>query len=259
MEDKSSRSRWLIGRQAVERLADATVAVFGLGGVGSIAAEALCRSGVGRLILVDHDRIALSNFNRQLFATDDQLGELKTDAARRRLLSIRPDCRVETHPVFWPADPDNQMAASILTPPVDYIIDAIDTVSAKISLIVHARSHGIPLISSMGTGYKLDPTRLERTDLFATTTCPLARVMRRELRRRGIDRLDVVYSTEEPVQHPDRPEPDGSRQSPASMIFVPASAGLLLASAVVRELSRTAEAGPPGSPSRSSGECGSAD
>lgn len=259
MDEKSSRSLWLIGRQAVQRLAASTVAVFGLGGVGSFAAEALCRSGVGHLILIDHDQVAPSNFNRQLIATDDQIGQMKTDAARHRLLSIRPDCQIETHPVFWPADPDETAAAAILRPPVDYIIDAIDTVSAKISLILYARQHGIPLISSMGTGNKLDPTRLERTDLFSTTTCPLARVMRRELRKRGVDRLSVVYSTEEPASHPDRPESEGHPQPPASMIFVPGSAGLLLASAVIRDLLQEDASTPHEAPSRSSVESGSID
>ena len=232
--DQWERQRRLLGKEAMERLAGASVAVFGLGGVGSYAAEALVRSGVGRILFIDGDRLSLSNLNRQLLALHSTLGRLKAEAALERALDISPTLRGEAYPLF--VTPEN--LDEIPLSGCDHVVDAIDTVSTKIALAVRCRELGVPLISSMGTGNKLDPARLELADLAETTVCPLARVMRRELRKRGILHLEVVYSREEPLS----PAPEGGeavpgrRALPGSTAFVPAAAGLMLAGRVVRRL-----------------------
>ena len=250
MEDAFSRTALLLGQSAVRRLNHSKVAVFGIGGVGSFTVEALARAGIGHFVLVDNDRVCLSNLNRQLLALHSTLGRQKVDVMRERILDINPNATVETHAVFCLPG----MAAELLTPDLDYVVDAIDTVSAKIDLAVTANSMGIPLISCMGAGNKLDPTRFEVTDLFATSVCPLSKVMRRELKKRGVTRLKVVFSQEEPKSHQsDTPESASGtaelaceawdnepaprrKRAPGSVSFVPSVAGLILAGEVVKDL-----------------------
>lgn len=231
MEERFERTAMLIGEDALARLRGAAVAVFGVGGVGSYTVEALARAGVGKLLLVDNDTVSVSNINRQLVALHSTVGKLKVEVAAARVKDIQPDCAVETKALFYTPE----TADAIDLRGFDYIVDAIDTVSAKIELIVRANALGIPVISCMGAGNKLDPTRFEVADIHKTTVCPLARVMRRELRLRGIKACKVVYSKEEPAAPP---AADG-RRVPASISFVPSAAGLVLAAEVVKDLIKT--------------------
>ena len=235
------RTELLLGEEAIKRLKNSRVAVFGLGGVGGYAVEALARSGVGALDLIDDDRVALSNLNRQIIALHSTVGEYKADIAARRVLDVNPACAVTAHKIFYSPETANEFDFSAY----DYVIDAIDTVTAKIALVLQAKAAGTPIICCMGTGNKLNPAALEVADLYDTSVCPLARVMRRELRRRGVEQLKVVYSREEPLTPAPIPEsPDTEpaahmkRQTPGSTAFVPPAAGLLLASEVVRDLIR---------------------
>ena len=232
MEDMFSRTRMLLGDEAMDRLKQARVAVFGVGGVGGHAVEALARSGVGALDLVDSDRVALSNLNRQIVATRDTLGMLKVEAAKQRVLSINPDCVVRTFPVFYLPETADRFDLS----QYDYVVDAIDTVAGKLQLIEAARAAGVPVISSMGAGNKLDPTAFRVADISKTSVCPLARVMRRELKKRGIDHVKVVYSTEPALSPAPADEENARRATPGSVAFVPAVAGLVLAGEVVRDI-----------------------
>lgn len=225
MQEQFARTALLIGQESVERLGKKKVAVFGIGGVGGHAAEALARSGVGRFLLVDSDRVALSNVNRQIVATLDTVGRLKTEVMRERIMSINPRAEVETRECFFL--PEN--AHTFDFSDCDYVVDAVDTVTAKLELIRCARRAGVPVISSMGAGNKLDPTRFEVADIYETSVCPLARVMRRELRKGGVDSLKVVYSREEAMK------PSGA-DVPGSVAFVPSVAGLIMAGEVVRDL-----------------------
>ena len=234
MEDMFSRTRMLLGDAAMDRLKAARVAVFGIGGVGGHAMEALARSGVGALDLVDSDRVALSNLNRQIIATRDTLGMLKVDAAKARVLSINPACAVETWPVFFLPETADRFDFT----QYDYVIDAIDTVAGKLRLIEAAKAAGVPVISSMGAGNKLDPTAFRAADISETSVCPLARVMRRELKKRGIDHVKVVYSTEPALVPAPTEEPTGRRSTPGSTAFVPAVAGLILAGEVIKDIAR---------------------
>ena len=233
MDERFLRTEMLLGPEAMEKLAAAHVAVFGLGGVGSWCAEALARSGVGALTLVDHDDVGLTNLNRQAEALESTLGMPKAAAMAERISQINPACRLTVLAEKYEADSREKFFAV----PYDYIVDCIDLVSCKLDLIETALARGIPIISSLGTGNKLDPTLLQVTDISKTYGCPLARVMRKELRARGIHHLKVVFSPEEPVS-PAQPEtpPPGRRSVPASNPWVPATAGLLLGSAVVRDL-----------------------
>jgi tRNA A37 threonylcarbamoyladenosine dehydratase len=221
MSDAFSRTELLFGPAAMEKLAAATVAVFGVGGVGSYAAEALARSGVGSFVLVDDDRVCASNINRQIIALRSTVGAPKVLAMKERILDINPAARVEAFQEFYGAD----SADRLLPPGLSYVVDAIDTVSSKIDLIVRCIGMGIPVISSMGAGNKLDPTRLEIADIYETSVCPLARVMRRELKSRGVQALTVVYSREPPIpanaaaEQPARIA--GRRSIPGSVAFVP--------------------------------------
>ncbi len=224
-EEWLSREAALIGDEGVARLQQASVAVFGVGGVGSYAVEALVRAGIGELTLVDGDTVALSNLNRQLIADRNTLGRRKAEVAAERVLAINPACRVTAKAVF--ADGTNTAALLEEASP-DFIVDAIDTVTTKILIAEWARDHGVPLIASMGTGNKRDPEKLQIADLAKTSVCPLARVMRRELRARGILHLPVLFSTEEPVR-------TGLR-TPASLSFVPSVGGLLMAGYVINRL-----------------------
>lgn len=235
MREEFIRTEMLLGSDAMKRLESATVIVFGVGGVGSFATEALARSGVGYLILVDHDIISPSNINRQLIATHETVGLKKVEVMKKRIESINPSARVETIAEFLL--PGNETAFPIHK--ADYIIDAIDTVSAKILLAEKAQEYGVPIISSMGAGNKLDPTKFTVTDIYNTTVCPLARVMRRELRSRGVRALKVVYSTEPPrtPAFSDLQDGSGKRHVPGSVSYVPSVAGLILAGEVIRDLS----------------------
>ena len=236
MEEAFSRTELLLGKEKMEKLRAARVAVFGIGGVGGYTVEALVRSGVGALDLIDSDRIAPSNLNRQIIALRDTLGEYKVDAAKARIASIAPDCAVRTYPIFYTPE----TAGVFDFAEYDYVVDAIDTVSAKIDLVMRAQAAGVPIISSMGAGNKLDPTRFEVADIYKTSVCPLARVMRTELRRRGVKRLKVVYSTEPPSPPAGTAEKrEGSgRPVPGSAAFVPSVVGLILAAEVIRDLTK---------------------
>ncbi|MCX5781049.1 MAG: tRNA threonylcarbamoyladenosine dehydratase [Firmicutes bacterium] len=247
-----SRTELLIGKEALEKLAASTVAVFGIGGVGSFSVEALVRSGVGRLVLIDDDCVGLTNLNRQLIATHESIGRPKVEVMRDRIAAINPRTEVVIHQSFYLPE----SAPQLLSSEYDYIIDAVDTVTAKIDLVVNAQRLKIPIISCMGAGNKLDPTRFEIADIYATSVCPLAKVMRRELRKRGITELKVVYSREVPLQpreseesgahnvciaQPDLmvPSQNSRRSIPGSMAFVASVAGLIMAGEVVKDLIRS--------------------
>ncbi len=240
--DYFSRSRLLLGDEAMERLASCRVMIFGIGGVGGYVAEALARSGIGALDLCDSDTVALSNINRQIIATTKTVGRLKVDAAAERIADINPACAVKTWPVFYLPETASKFDFSRY----DYIVDAVDTVTAKLTIIEAARAAGVPVISSMGAGNKLDPSRFEVADIYKTSVCPLAKVMRRECKKRGIESLKVVYSREEPITPkgalPKEDAQSGRRSTPGSVAFVPPAAGLVLASEVVKDLTAKAEA-----------------
>ena len=238
MAEQFIRTELLLGADGMARLQQARVAVFGIGGVGGYAVEALARSGIGQLDLIDHDRGSLSNINRQIIATHQSVGQLKVDVAKERIESINPHCVVRTYPTFFLPDTADEFDFA----QYDYVVDAIDTVTGKLLLAEKAYAAGTPIISSMGTGNKLDPTAFEVTDINKTTFCPLARIMRKELRKRGINHLKVVYSTEEaltPVGAEEEAAALGKRQIPGSTSFVPGVAGLILAGEVIRDLSRS--------------------
>lgn len=231
--DQFSRTERLIGKENQEKLKKAAVAVFGVGGVGGYAAEALARSGIGRLALIDADVVCPSNINRQIVAAHSTVGRPKVEVMRERVLDINPQAEIEIFACFYDADTAGRIDLSGF----HYIVDAIDTVSSKLLLAERAIAAGVPIISCMGAGNKLDPTRFEVADIFKTSVCPLARVMRKELRKRGIDHLKVVYSKEEaftPIIMEDE-HADG-RPVPGSIAFVPAVAGMILAGEVVRDL-----------------------
>jgi tRNA A37 threonylcarbamoyladenosine dehydratase len=230
----TSRTKLLLGSEGLARLASARIAVFGVGGVGSYSVEALARADVGRLYLVDNDTVAHSNINRQLHATTHTIGQYKTKLMAERIRAINPDAVVETAEAFLL--PDN--VEELLPGGFDYIIDAIDTVAAKLALAETAYRRGTPLIAAMGAGNKLDPTRFEVADINETSVCPLCRVMRRELKKRGVPRLKVVYSKEQPriPAAEDLPPEVGRRIPPGSISFVPSVAGLILAGAVVNDI-----------------------
>ena len=236
MLNEFSRTRMLLGEDAMTRLAAARVAVFGIGGVGGHVVEALARSGVGTLELIDNDTVSLTNINRQIIALHSTLGMPKVEAARARVLDICPQTRIITHQAFFTPETADRFDFTQYS----YVVDAIDTVSGKIELAVRAHAAGVPLLSCMGAGNKLDPTAFEVTDISKTSVDPLARVMRRELRKRGIEHLTVVYSREPartPLPDPDMEAEKGQRRSvPASNAFVPAVAGLIAASKVIRDI-----------------------
>ena len=237
MLDQFSRTELLLGREGMERLARAHVAVFGLGGVGGYTAEALVRSGVGALDLIDSDRVSLTNLNRQILATHRTLGQDKADAARERALEINPDAVVNARKVFYGPGAAGEFDFSCY----DYVVDAIDTVTGKLALIQQALEAGTSVISCMGAGNKLDPAAFRVADIYETSVCPLARVMRKELKRRGVKQLKVVYSQEPPrgpegALYQESLAGEVRRQVPGSAAFVPAAAGLILAGEVVRDL-----------------------
>ena len=235
-----SRTEILLGREAMDRLRRSRVAVFGLGGVGGYVVEALARSGVGALELVDHDTVSLTNLNRQLYATHRTLGRPKTEVAAERVREINPDCLVMVRETFFLPQTREEFDFS----QYDYVVDAIDTVTGKLCLIEAAQAARIPIICAMGAGNKLDPTALRVADIYETSVCPLARIMRSECRKRGIRRLKVVYSTEPPLRPEHAPETETEQTEkktprkdvPGSTSFVPPAAGLILAGEVIRDL-----------------------
>ena len=256
MREQFSRTELIYGAEAMERLASARVAVFGVGGVGGYVVEALARSGVGALDLIDNDTVALSNLNRQIIATTETLGRYKVDVAAERIRSINPDCVVRTYKTFFLPQTQDQFDFR----EYDYVVDAIDTVSGKLAIIVKAKEAGTPVISSMGAGNKVHPSLFEVADIYETSVCPLAKVMRHECRKRGIDFLKVVYSKEvartplspkkETGGETEKTEGTGSlselsgrdavrRQVPGSTAFVPSAAGLIIAGEVVNDLTGT--------------------
>ena len=237
--DQYSRTRFLLGSAAMEKLKKSHVAVFGLGGVGGYALEALARSGVGTLTVVDHDTVSLTNLNRQLLATHQSVGMGKAAAAAERIRAIDPQIRVHAMDTFFLPETSGQFDFAAY----DYVIDAIDTVTGKLTLVGAARSAGTPIICAMGAGNKLDPTAFKVADIYETSVCPLARIMRKECRKRGIDKLKVVYSEEDPII-PDLPAddpawaelPEGRNALPGSVAFVPSVMGLILAGEVIKDL-----------------------
>lgn len=248
MLNQFSRTELLIGKEALERLSKAHVAVFGIGGVGGYVVEALVRSGIGNFDLIDDDKVCLTNLNRQIIATRDTIGRYKVEVMRERILSINSDAEVTTHRCFYL--PENARDFDFSS--YDYVVDAVDTVTAKLEIVMRGKESNIPVISCMGVGNKLNPTQLEIADIYKTSVCPLAKVMRRELRKRGVDKLKVLYSKEEPITPLDDSEdtcrehcvcPPGTtrkctqrRAIPGSISFVPSAAGLIIASEVVKDL-----------------------
>lgn len=224
----------ILGSNSTDVLKGKNVILFGLGGVGSYTAEALARSGIGRLTIVDNDTVSVTNLNRQLCALHSTVGLPKVDVVKARILDINPDCSVTAVQKFYL--PENSSEFSLES--YDYIADAIDTVSAKIDLAVKSQELGIPLISCMGTGNKLDPARFTVSDIFKTSGCPLCRVMRNELKKRGVKKLNVVWSPEEPVKPLQTDENSGKRQTPASLPFVPPVAGMIMAGKIITDLAR---------------------
>ncbi len=226
-----SRAELLLGKEGLERLKKASVAVFGIGGVGSFAAEALARGGIGHIALIDGDTVSLTNLNRQLIATQKTIGRLKTEVMAERIREISPETEVKEYPVVYGAENRDLLDFSTY----DYIVDAIDTVTSKLLLIEEAKKVGTEVISCMGTGNKFDPTQFEVTDISKTSVCPLAKVMRKELKERGIRGVKVVYSKEQPMKPADSQE-TGKRQIPGSLSFVPPVAGMILAGEVIRHI-----------------------
>ena len=230
MRNQFSRTQLLYGKEAMEIFAASHIAVFGIGGVGGYVVEALARTGIGALDLIDHDRVCDTNINRQIIATEKTVGKYKVDVAKERICEINPDCRVRTYKTFYL--PDTQDLFDFCD--YDYVVDAIDTVTGKLAIIENAKKAGVPVISSMGAGNKVNPAAFEVADIYETSICPLAKVMRRECKKRGIESLKVVYSKEEPI-HTER------RDVPGSTAFVPSVAGLIMAGEVINDLAARAE------------------
>ena len=236
MEEFYSRTAMLLGEEAINKLMEARVAVFGIGGVGGYVVEALVRAGIGAIDLIDNDKVCESNLNRQIIATGSTVGMSKVDAMEARIRDINPGCKVKGYQCFYLPETAGQFDFTGYS----YVVDAIDTVTGKIQLVMQAKEAGVPIISSMGTGNKLNPTQLEVADIYKTSVCPLAKVMRRELKKRGIDKLKVVYSKEEPRTPIELYKEEGAvqkrRATPGSVSFVPSVAGLIIASEVVKDL-----------------------
>jgi tRNA A37 threonylcarbamoyladenosine dehydratase len=250
MLNQFSRTELLFGKEAMQRLEDSRVAVFGVGGVGGYTVEALVRSGVGAVDLIDDDKVCLTNLNRQIIATRSTVGKYKVDVMKDRILDINPQCKVEVHKCFYLPENKDEFDFS----QYDYIVDAVDTVTAKIQLVMEAQEKGVPIISSMGAGNKLNPAEFEVADIYKTSVCPLAKVMRRELKKRGVKKLKVVYSKEKPIRPIEDMAiscrtncicPPGAqhkcterRDIPGSTAFVPSVVGLIIASEVVKDMAR---------------------
>ena len=235
MMTQFSRTELLLGKEAMEKLFNARVAIFGIGGVGGYVCEALVRSGVKAFDLVDDDKVCLTNLNRQIIATRKTVGQYKTEVMKERILEINPDADVRIHKCFFL--PEN--ADEFPFEEYDYIVDAVDTVTAKIELVMKAQEKGVPIISSMGAGNKLDGSQFRVADIYQTKVCPLAKVMRRELKKRGVKKLKVVYSEEKPIRPVEHMEISGRRAIPGSAAFVPSVVGLIIAGEVVKDLCKT--------------------
>lgn len=250
MLDQFSRTQLLLGAEAIEKFKNSRVAVFGIGGVGGFVVEGLVRSGIGAFDLIDDDKVCLTNLNRQIIATRKTVGKYKVDVMKERILEINPDAKVTTHKCFYLPDTAEEFDFSAY----DYVVDAVDTVSAKIELVLRAKEANVPIISCMGAGNKLDPTRFEVTDIYKTSVCPLAKVMRRELKKRGVKKLKVVYSKEEPIKPSEDMAisckqncicPPGAehkcterRAIPGSVSFVPSVAGLIIAGEILKDIAK---------------------
>ena len=248
MLNQFSRTELLIGKEGIEKLKDSKVAVFGIGGVGSFVVEGLVRTGVENFVLIDDDKVCLTNLNRQIIATRKTIGKYKVDVMKERILDINPNANVETHQEFYMPNSES----NIINNELSYVVDCVDTVTAKLEIITQCKKLNIPVISAMGTGNKLDPSRFEITDIYNTNICPLAKVMRKELRKRNIDSLKVIYSEEEPIKPDETLEcscktncicPPGTKrkcaernQVPGSISFVPSVAGLMIAGEVVKDI-----------------------
>ena len=236
MISQFSRTKLLFGREAMDRLSEKRVAVFGVGGVGGFTVEALARSGIGAIDVIDNDTVAFTNLNRQIIATHSTLGRDKVEVIRERILDINPDCKVTAHKCFFLPETRDQFDFSAY----DYVVDAVDTVTAKIELVLACKEAGTPIISCMGAGNKIDPTKFQVADIYKTSVCPLAKVMRRELKKRGVKKLKVLYSTEEaltPVVDPlEEAEYTNKRSLPGSNAFTPSVAGLIIAGEVIKDL-----------------------
>lgn len=244
MDERFSRIGVLLGEESMNALAAARIAIFGIGGVGGYVAEALARSGVGSFVLIDSDKVSISNLNRQIIATEKTVGRYKVDVMKERILDINPQAEVLTRACFFLPENADQFDFSRF----NYVVDAVDTVTAKLEIIMRAKAAGVPVISCMGAGNKLDPTKFAVTDIYRTSVCPLAKVMRRELKKRGIDRLKVVYSTEEPAAHrgellQEEPEKESKeepgrkkRAVPGSAVYAVSVAGMIAAGEVVKDL-----------------------
>jgi len=233
MQNEFSRTELLIGEASVEKLKNSRVAVFGIGGVGGYVVEALVRSGIGNIDLIDNDTVSITNINRQIIAVHNTIGKLKVDAAEERILNINPNVNVKKYKTFFTPETSSEFDFT----KYDYVVDAIDTVSGKLEIIVCAKNAGVPIISSMGAGNKLHPEMFEVADISKTSVCPLAKVIRQELKKRGIKKVKVVYSKEIPIKPLTQPdEPNIKHQIPGSIAFVPSVAGLIIAGEVVRDL-----------------------
>lgn len=234
MKEEFCRTSLLIGEDGIEKLNNAKVAIFGVGGVGGYVVEALARSGVGSFVLVDKDDVSVSNINRQIIALQSTVGKYKVNVMRNRILDINPEANVEVHRTFFLPDNSDEFDFSQYT----YVVDAVDTVTAKLEIIMKAKAANVPVISSMGAGNKLDPTAFRVTDIYKTNVCPLAKVMRRELKARGVKKLKVVYSEEQPMS-PDTSKlqsPEEKKRIPGSVAFVPSVVGLIIAGEVVKDI-----------------------
>lgn len=232
MVNQFSRTEMLIGKENIEKLKKSKVAIFGIGGVGSFVVEGLVRAGIQNFILVDHDKVSITNLNRQIIATRKTIDKYKVDVMKQRILEINPEANVEIYKEFYMPDSEKK----ILEKSIDYVVDAIDTVTAKIGLAVECNNLNIPIISSMGTGNKLDPSKFEITDVYKTSVCPLAKVMRKELKKREIKKLKVIYSKEEPIKAVIDSEECEKKQVPGSISFVPSVAGLMIAGEVIKNI-----------------------
>lgn len=233
MKEEFSRTGLLVGEAAMDKLAASRVAVFGIGGVGGYVVEALVRSGIGAIDIIDNDTVARTNINRQIIATQSSIGRAKVEVMEERIRDINPDCKVTAYNCFYLPETKSVFDFSIY----DYVVDAVDTVTAKLSLVMEAKSAGVPVISCMGAGNKLSPVGFEVTDIYKTSVCPLAKVMRRELKKRGVKNLKVVYSREEAIAPKgNTDEKSNKRQIPGSIAYVPAVAGLTIASCVIEDI-----------------------
>lgn len=232
MSNEFSRTELLIGTSGIKKLKESKVAIFGIGGVGSFTAEALARSGVGHLVLIDNDVVSASNINRQILATTQTIGQAKVEVMKERILTINPTCKVEIFEMLYLPETSQDLLAD----DYDYIVDAVDMVTAKIDLIVEANKRNIPVISAMGAGNKMDPTRFEVADIYKTSVCPLAKVMRKELRKRHIPSLKVVYSKETPIKPIGQEGADWRQRVPGSIAFVPPVSGLIIAGEVIKDM-----------------------